>query len=267
MDFGGAFLGAYSADQGSAAQAVIAALVRVGDAFSANRLSDPISYCDCCTDPALIARLATTARDDVSDDDMAAVAGSLLYTLGEDYDFAYFMPRFCSDSLGSPPYDVDAVFARFERAGFVDWPDAQKNSVRSFLLAHWRFSLLCEPRRNVSHLSDPWLVTLDSIASAGVIEDALTTWDATNTESADARLLELLDHLDVGDAAISIIGVGGYAENAEAYDTLSRWLRSPAVWARIGAVLESSRAADRNAGERIDGVLAALRQLKPRFRR
>jgi hypothetical protein len=265
-DFGEAITGpAYSPEQESAAQAVIAALARVDDAFSANRLSDPLSYCECCTDPALIARLATTARNDLSDGDMAAVTGSLLNTLGEDYDFAYFLPRVCRDSLGSPGYDVDAVFARFGRVGFVDWPEAQKGPVRSFLLAHWRMLLLSEPRSNVSELV--WLVTLDSIASAGLIEDALRTWDGTNTESADARLLELLDHLDVSDTAISIAGAGGYAENVEAYDELSQWLRSPAVWARIGAVLESSRATDRNAAERIDGVLAALRQLGPRFRR
>jgi hypothetical protein len=252
---------AYSAEQESAAQTVIAALACVDDVFSGNRLSDPLLYCECCTDPAFIARLTTTARDDLSEDDIASVAGSLLYTLGETADLAYFVPRFCGDSLGSPLYDVDAIFARFPHAGFDEWPEAQQSSVRSFLLAHWRFSLLFEPRRNLSELTDPWLVTFDSIASVGDIEDALRTWETTITESADARFLELLDRLNVGDNAISISGVGGYPENAEAYEKLGRWLRSLAVWPRIGAVLESSRATDRDAAERIDGVLAALNRL------
>ena len=251
----------YSSEQACAAQAVTSALARVDDAFSGNRLSDPILYCDCCTDPAFVARLTTTPRDALSEDDMAAVAGSLLYTLGEVNDFAYFVPRFCSDSLGSPLYDVDSVFARFRYAGFDDWPDMQKCPVRAFLLAQWRFSLLCEPRRDLSSMSDPWLVTLDAIASTGDIEDALNAWEITHADSADARLLELLDRLDVSETAISIVGVGGFAENGEAYDTLSRWLQSPGVRARIGAVLDASRVTDRDAAERIAGVLAALQRL------
>ena len=250
---------AYTAEQRSAAQAVIAALASVDAAFAGYRLSDPLVYCECCTDPEFIARLAATPRDALTEDDMAMVAGSLLYTLGDSNDYAYFGPRFCSDSLGSPLYDVDAIFDRFRGAGNDDWPEPQAHSVRSFLLAHWRSALLTDPRPDLSSISDPWLVTLDCIASvAGDIGDALRVWETTNTASADARLLELLDRLDIGDATLSIVGVGGYKANARAYETLHRWLRSPATRARIGAALESVRAQDRETAERIDGVLDAL---------
>lgn len=251
----------YGPQQSSAAQDVIAALALVDRAFSGCRLSDPLRHCDCCKDPALIARLQATPRDAISEDDMAAVAGSLLYTLGEVADLAYFVPRFCSDSIVSPLYDVDAVFARIRRAGFDEWPDAQKDSVRRFLLAHWRFALLFEPRRGLSAMTDPWLVTLDCIASVYDIEYALNVWETTNTESADARLLELLDCLQVWDDSVRIAGVGDYGENAGPYAKLSRWLRSPAMEARINAALESLRATDSDTAARIDSVLGDLRRL------
>jgi hypothetical protein len=112
-------------------------------------------------------------------------------------------------------------------------------------------------------LSDPWLVTFDCIASLGGVDDALGTWEATHAVSADARLLELLDRIDVGEATVTIAGVGDYNGNGKAYETLRRWLGSPPVEARICAVLESSRAADCDTADRIDAVLAALKRERP----
>ncbi len=251
----------YSAEQSAAAQGVIAALAAVDQAFSDRRLSDPMSYCDCCTDPAFVERLASTPRDQISEEDMAGVAGSLLYTLGDTNDFRYFVPRFCSDSIGSPLYDVDAVFARFRRAGFDDWPDSQRSAVRRLLAAHWRFALLTEPRHDLSSMQDPWLVTLECIACLGDVEHALNAWESSYAASADARLLELLERVDVGESSISIVGVGGFDENRDAYTAIERWLRSASIRGRIDAALESLRATDGAMAERIDVVLAALARL------
>lgn len=76
------------------------------------------------------------------------------------------------------------------------------------------------------------------------------------------RAAPLLDDLCVGDTAIRIAGVGGYAENGEAYEKLRKWLVSPDVSARIAAILESARETDPDRAERIDGVLAGLRRLR-----
>jgi hypothetical protein len=249
----------YDAAQRAAAQSVAAALGRVERTFSDYRLSDPLPYCDCCTDPAFIDRLTNTRRDEISEDDMANVGGSLLYTLGGDDDLRYFVPRFCSDSLGIPLYDIDAAFARFRRAGFDDWPEPEKRAVRDFLAANWRFLLLNAPPDSLgAAITDQTFVVLDCMMSVGDIERALHTWDGLTAETADARLLQLLDFLDVGEDGISISGAGGFAHNAAAYEILARWLRTAAVQIRIGAALEAVRTTDSDKFERIRDVLSAL---------
>jgi hypothetical protein len=256
--FGEAPTASYTADQAGAAQAAIAALAEVDRAFAGCRLPDSLSYCDCCTDPELIGRLLSVSRDDLSEDDVALVAGSLLYTIGDANDLKYFVPRFCRDTLVVPLYDIDSVFARFRRAGFDEWADAERRAVRNFLRAVWKSALIAGSRRNLSALTDPWLDILDSMASLGFLGDALIIWDAEHGDSADSRLLDLLDFLDVGSGSISVSGAGGFSDNSAAYDVLEAWLRSPAVRARIEAVLESTRIADRELAERINGVLQAL---------
>jgi hypothetical protein len=249
----------YDAEQCAAAQSVAAALQRVELAFSHHRLSDPFRYCDCCTDPAFIARLTSTPRDEISEDDMANVAGSLLNTLGGDDDLRYFVPRFCCDSLSAPLYDVDSAFARFPRAGFDAWPEPEKRAVRDFLAAHWRFLLLDAPPDSLgAALTDQTFVVLDCMMSVGDIEQALRTWDGITAENADARLLQMLDFLDVGEDGIGISGAGGFSDNTAAYESLARWLRTYAVQVRIDTVLEGLRTTDSEKFERIRDVLSAL---------
>ena len=256
--FGEAFPAPHTPERTAAADAVIAALAAVDRAFAAYHLSASMSYCDCCTDPELIARLITTPRDDLSDDDVASVVGSLLFTLGNTNDLKYFVPRFLRDTLATPLYDIDSMFARFERAGFDGWPDAERSAVRGYLRAFWRCVLLTSPCRGLTTLTDPWLDVLDGMASLGFIGDALALWDAEHGDAAQSRLLDLLDFLDVGPASFGVVGVGGYAHNSAGYDVLERWLRSPVVSTRIDAALEPVRSVDGELANRIDGVLSAL---------
>jgi hypothetical protein len=256
--FGEAPAAPYTADQAGAAQGAITALAEVDRAFAGYRLPDSISYCDCCTDPELIGRLLSVSCDDLSEDDIASVAGSLLYTIGDANDLKYFVPRFCRDTLVVPLYDIDSVFARFRRAGFDEWPDAERRAVRNFLGAVWKSALIAGSRRNLSELTDPWLDILDSMSSLGFLGDALFIWDAEHGDAADSRLLDLLDALEVGSGSISVSGAGGFSDNSAAYDVLEAWLRSPAVRARIAAVLESVRLSDSELAQRIDSVLRAL---------
>jgi hypothetical protein len=256
--FGEAPAASYTADQARAAQGAIAALAEVDRTFAGYRLPDSIQYCDCCTDPELIGRLLSVSRDDLSEDDVASVAGSLLYTIGDANDLKYFVPRFCRDTLVVPLYDIDSVFVRFQRAGFDEWPDAERRAVRNFLGAAWKSALIAGSRRNLSALTDPWLDILDSMASLGFLSDALVVWDAEHGDAADSRLLDLLDFLEVGSESLSVSGAGGFSDNSAAYDVLEAWLRSPAVRARIDAVLKSTRIADRELAARIDGVIRAL---------
>lgn len=248
----------YTPEQALAAQAVTAALAEVERAFAVYRPSEPISYCDCCTDPKMMARFVTMPRDDLSEDDVSCLAGSLLYTIGETNDLKYLVPRFCRDMLTRALYDLDSIFARFVRADFHDWPEAERRAVRGFLAAAWRSALLTPPRRNLSELNDVWLEIMDAMASLGFMDDALAIFDAEHGDSADARLLELVDRLVIRDGPIALSGAGGFANNGAAYDVLERWLRSPGTRARIDALLESARTADPALAERIDGVLLAL---------
>lgn len=256
--FGEAPAAAYTPDQARAAQRAVTALAEVDRAFSEYSLRDSISYCDCCTDPQLIGRLLSVPRDDLSEDDVASVAGSLLYTIGDANDLKYFVPRFCRDTLVVPLYDIDSVFGRFRRAGFDEWPDAERRAVRNFLSAAWKSALVAGSRRNLSALTDPWLVILDSMASLGFIGDALVIWDAEHGDAANSRLLDLLDSLEVGSESLSVSGAGGFSENSAAYDVLEAWMRSPAVRDRIAAVLESVRISDGELAGRIDDILRAL---------
>ncbi len=256
--FGEVPAASYSAHQADAAQSAITALAEVDRVFAGYRLQHSIPYCDCCTDPELIGRLLSVSSDDLSEDDVASVAGSLLYTIGDANALKYFVPRFCRDTLVIPIYDIDSVFARFRTAGFDDWPDIERRAVRNFLSAAWKSTLLAGSRRNLSALTDPWLKILDSMASLGFLRDALVISDAEHGDASDSRLLELLDSLEVGPGSIGLSGAGGFCDNSAAYDELEAWLRSPAVRARIDAVLESARIADRKLADRIDGVLDAL---------
>ncbi len=155
--FGEVPAASYSARQADAAQSAIAALAEVDRVFAGYRLQQSIPYCDCCTDPELIGRLLSVSGGDLSEDDVASVAGSLLYTIGDANALKYFVPRFCRDTLVIPIYDIDSVFARFRTAGFDDWPDIERRAVRNFLSAAWKSALLAGSRRNLSALTDPWL--------------------------------------------------------------------------------------------------------------
>lgn len=248
----------YTAEQTVAAQRAIAGLADVDRAFAGYRLAESLLYCDCCTDPQLVERLLSVSRDELSEDDIASVAGSLLYTIGVAGDLKYFVPRFCRDMLVVPLYDIESVFARFHRAGFNAWPDAERRAVRNFLGAAWKSALIAGSRRNLSALTDPWLRILDSMASLDFLCDALAAWDADHGDAADSRLLDLLDLLELGSESLGLSGAGGFSDNSAAYDALERWLRSPAVRARIDAALESARTTDRELAGRIDAVLHAL---------
>ncbi len=248
----------YTPEQARAAQATVTALAEVERAFAAYRRTDRMHYCDCCTDPSLIARLLSQPLDELSEDDVASLAGSLLYTIGEAYDLKCFVPRFCRDVLTAPLYDIESVFARFPRAGFHEWPETERRAVRTFLAAAWKSALIAAPRRDLSELTDVWLEILDSMASLGFIEDALAIWDTEHGNAADARLLDLLFRLDVDDDSISVAGTGGFDDNRAAYDVLEKWLRSSSVRVRIDAVLSSSRAADAGVADRVDEMLRAL---------
>jgi hypothetical protein len=254
----------YTPEQARAAQATVTALAEVDRTFAAYRPTEPMQYCDCCTDPALIARLVSQPLDELSEDDVAEVAASLLYTIGGEDDLKYFVPRFCRDVLTAPLYDINSVFARFVRAGFDAWPEAERRAVRTFLRAAWKNALLTSPRRDLSSLSDNWLEVLDSMASLGFIEDALTMWDDEHGNAADARLLELVSRLETGDDSVRVVGTGGFCDNGAAYDVLERWLRLASVRARIDAVLASSRAADSSSADVVDEVLNALDARPPR---
>jgi hypothetical protein len=245
---------AYSKEQTAAAQDVIRNLALVDKEFSNCRLSFPIPHCECCNDPDFLNRLATTPLAELDEDDVATVAESLLYTLGTAADFAYFIPRFCSDSLGYPLYDVEAIFARFERAGFFEWPESQRVAVRNFVLSHWHFLLLTVPSSDTRSMIDPFFVILDCIASLGNIDPALHIWARTYDRSADERLLELVRKLDVGDDHFAIVGVGGYADSDGQYELLGDWIASQPIRARIEAALNNVALAE-------DGKASVLRSL------
>ncbi|HEX3551001.1 MAG TPA: hypothetical protein VHT53_11525 [Candidatus Elarobacter sp.] len=252
----------YSPEQTAAAQGVVAALLDVDTAFADCRLTEPFPYCECCTDRDLIDRLMSVPRDRLSEDDIALVAHSILSTLGGAQDFRYFVPRFCADSMESPLYDIDDIFARFRNAGFGTWPANEQRAVRSFLAAYWRCMLLTLPPADaMSELMDPCFRILDCIASLGDIDRALGTWESTQADTADARLLDLLGRLDFEGGRLSIVGVGANSDNADAYARLATWLRSTPVRLRIGGALSSVRTGDPARAGRIDEALSALSAL------
>ena len=256
--FGVAHSSAYTADHAAAARAAIAALADVDSAFASYELPYSLSYCECCNDPDFVGRLLSTPRDDLSENDVANVAASLLYTLGTCNELKYFAPRFCRDALGVPLYDIDSVFSRFSRAGFDEWADVERRAIRNFLGAAWNSALLAGPCVGLAELNDPWLDILDSMASLGFIVDALEIWSAQLGHAADSRILELLERLDVGAGAIKVAGAGGLSDNGAAYALLGAWLLSGAVRHRIEAAAAPLRGSDAARAERIDSVLRSL---------
>lgn len=257
----------YSKGQTAAAQYVIRDLAIVDKEFSDCRLSVPMQYCECCNDPDFLKRLAATRPAELDEDDVANVAESLLYTLGSTEDFAYFVPRFCSDSLGYPLYDVEMVFGRFQLAGYFEWPESRRVAVRNFVLSHWRFALLTAQHFDARAMADPFFVILDCLASLGEIDAAIQVWSNTHDVSSDERLLQLVGRLDFEDDYLGIIGVGGYSNTGQQYALLENWINSQPARERIGSIMHSREIVDQDRTAHVLRNLAVIEQRAARPRR
>lgn len=232
---------ARTAARDSAAGAVAQRLHDVDVAFADAAIEIPVGACECCTDPAFVARLETVPAMQLSEEDMAEVVASLSYTLGSLSDVPYFVPRWCADGLGSPLYDVTQAFARAAAAGFAQWPTARRDAIRDFLAAQLRYVLGGPTVRFLSTLNDVQGL-YECAAYLGFDEAFFSVWELPLTEDADEHLPDLLAALDVDDNGdFSLPCAWAHV----ALDKLIAWFRTPRIRARLEHGLSRDPAPDR----------------------
>jgi len=135
----------------AAAPMVAQRLFEVHQAFADAAIGIPVIACPCCNDPQFIARLETIPAAELSEEDVESVVASISLTLGSASDVPYFVPRWCSDGLGSPLYDITMAFSRIAEAGYASWSDRRRSAVERFLIAQLRYVLSGAPARLLSH--------------------------------------------------------------------------------------------------------------------
>lgn len=108
-------------------------------AFAGYRVTLPVAGCPCCVPMIRPEFFEHVTFVDLRPHDLDLFAWKAITTIGTVDDFKHFLPRILEVAAETPRSltSLEVAFGKLDLAGWLDWPKAEIDAVRSFLDGFW----------------------------------------------------------------------------------------------------------------------------------
>ena len=165
---------------------------------------------------------------EITDEELTGYASSVFYTVGDQEDFQYFLPRILELSVTQWHWwpDVEVVLTKLRLAEWRAWPESKIDAVMKFL--HAAFDEAIDTASNEANVEvDSWIC---GVALAGVdVQPFLEKLEAPSSGRALRRFVQWNDAYRTHGAMTNPFWDGDRAAASGVAD----WLNSPRAQAAI----------------------------------
>jgi hypothetical protein len=205
--------------------ALLEAIERLYTAFAAYPLHNYVEGCPCCISPSDQATIRAKPLRSLTERDLGRYAAKALTTWGTVADFKHFLPRLLELVVTDPAFNEAILASKLQRGQWHQWPHHEREAIGVYLMALWRYVLVCDDLRCLGRSTDDWLTFIGGIVDE--LSPFLMLWQDSAVIAARRHLASFV--CDNGDMLLrkNKLDSVWWKERPEQMRQATQWLADP----------------------------------------
>lgn len=155
--------------------------------FSTYPFNSTMDGCPCCVSDTDKNKIHLKQLQDLNEDDLSHYAFKAITTWGDTNDFKHYLPRIF-ELLATTDFIVDIfiVLGKLEYGKWNDWPEAEKASIKQFLLAWW-----ANVTKHKTYFDKDFFIEI--YKKINNIEELLNCWSINFSDNSFLHFMDFVD--------------------------------------------------------------------------